>query len=60
MVILVVVPLVVMIIGIGGYKAIYKELVGDHPFCFKEVGRAGGVVVVGGGVGGGGAGMNVV
>ena len=24
------------------YKAISNKLVGDHPFCFKEVGRAGG------------------
>ena len=23
-----------------------KKLVGDHPFCFKEVGRAGGVLFV--------------
>ena len=30
-----------------------KKLVGDHPFCFKEVGRAGFFL-------GGGAGMNVV
>ena len=36
-------------------KAINK-LVGDHPFCFKEVGRAGGVFFWRGG----GAGMNVV
>ena len=43
---------------IDGYIRPYKtKFVGDHPFCFKEVGRAGAVFPHGGG---GGTGLNVV